>query len=246
MKKHLKYLLLLFILILLSGCGATETIDVSKTGNVSEEVKVFEDNTTLIMATELSNTEYIEQLLEPYESILNSNEYAYGTYIEEYNSGVYAKKDYEEVCSFFKTSLVINKLYRNVDCTESKKYYEVVANNLLANGSEEDSYVLDNVDSLELTIKTDYKALDDNADKYKKGTYVWNLSKKDLEKDLHIKISKYKIEEVKQDDNEEFIDSSDKKKSNKTLVFVFGGIAIVLFVTIIILRKLHNRTKLDY
>lgn len=236
MKNILKISLLFILIIILSGCSATENISVANSGVTDENFKVFSNNEDYYFQED-PVSDYIDSRLSIYKEKLEQFGYNYDIYTTMDNSGVEINKTYDNICNYFNNSLFIKKLYGSVICTETENNYEIISSsNLLYNGNDSDNYLLDKFDNVSFSLKTDLYIDDQNADKVEENVYIWNFKRSNLNKAFRLKIQKGNLTGniVK------------PKKDSKTAIIVVGIIVLFLLFISFVLYIKNKKRKIDY
>ena len=210
-----KKIILLFSLILLTGCSAEYNLTIVN-DSYKEELNVdnvkIDNISDLILPLYYDIDEYDVDRVKPgddgfYNAKLDKNSYSL------FNTFNYS--------SFIKSTL-LNSCYDRVDVIKnSKKIY------LSTVGSFKcyDNY---NVDDIKVNIISKYKLVDSNADSVNNNVYSWNINKNNLDKGIYIEfVLPKKSEKMKK----KFID-------NNFYLFLFqSSLILFLFVIIMVIKK---------
>ncbi len=240
--KKLELVVLILTVIMLSGCTVRSTITVRPDKTVTEEVKVLDDNENYTGT--YSIREQISSTLEQYSGVLDFRKYSHDYEIGDKKSGAKIKKDYDNICSYFKDTAFNQYVYKSIDCTEDDYYYEI------RNKTEYIPYCEEcsdwpRLDEVTLTIKLPVKAEASNADSVNNNEYIWNFGKDAPDnKELYLKISKTALEEKQtQLENEE-----NTKKNINIVITVLVVLAVTVIIGLIglVLYKKYQRTKIEY
>lgn len=241
--KNIKKILIIFVLLILSGCTVESNITMDYTGRVKEETKL------LIPSEEISNKEeriesYVQTAINNSSKLIETRNYKYDIINDvKTNSGALLYKDYDNICDFVKNTIFSQYLYKRIDCNENDYYYEIKSITEHIDYCKEcnDWPAIENVD---LKINLPILATDNNADEVKNNTYIWKYDKAtSSDKNIYLKISKEslkknmaKIKEQKQ--------RNEHIKQSLGIIFIIIILLGLIFVSIKLYKK--YKKKSDY
>lgn len=230
-----KILLSIILLLLMTGCTATYEIKISN-GKISESLTVLESkDRSKEKVDEIGNTfEMYAKKYEVQNKIITSFYY------------LYSDQGCVENCSYYKNEYIDNE--ENIGYSLSNTFsFEEYKDSTLANellpgfSSEYDGRYLkisggnswnfingyNNLDKITINIETDYKVTSTNG-KRVNNTYQWNVYRGNTEglKEMYI-----------------VIDTKEPIKENKSSLFSYIIIVIVLIAVILIGIFLSNKNK---
>ena len=239
MTNKIKYFLIIFMLIFLSGCSIKTSV-VLNNNSAKEKIEIYDDNENYYFQEEPITT-YIKNVLYDYEYDLVQEGYDSDVFTGMYTSGVNIQKDYDGICSYFKSSEVLKRLYNEISCTKRGKTIYVQTSELLVNGDTDDGYLLDNFDNISFSITTPLKIKSNNADKISKDEYTWNIAK-NVDKNIKIIIKQTRKSSL----NNNSIIRANSKTNIKPFIII-GTIMILVTAVIITLSVINYRkNKIDY
>lgn len=211
-----KIVLLLPLLLLITGCGSTYEIEFTQDDTIKDTISIFEDNDKVERFTKKDEDDFLNKLLdfergyEHYKRELYTTEditgykYTYDFTYEEYDAMSQLRKCYEDL-----TLKVID------DKIELKTKGEF----LCATYHKEMPY-------MEITIKSDYKIEDSNANTQDSNTATWKITKNNY-KNTPIEITLDKTD----------INEEEEKE------FPIKNIIIIVLFLIALIYILKNRKK---
>lgn len=227
-----KIILVLFVLILLSGCTSTSNVIVSEEGKVTEEVILSENKSNFPSDSYVKNM--IDNYLQLYEEDMEG--YNYEDISDKNYLKVRLSKKFDNICSYFNDSSFVKKALSNVSCKKVNNTYEIKAdvNSLSCEGDCLEGPLVDNIDFF---LKLPNSAILENADEVENNTYAWHISGNDLN-NINLIINNPNIEKV-----------HNKQESNKNIyiiicVIIFIIILILLFI--IYLVKKYKKNRFEY
>ena len=227
-----KIILVLFVLILLSGCTSTSNVIVSEEGKVTEEVILSENKSNFPSDSYVKNM--IDNYLQLYEEDMEG--YNYEDISDKNYLKVRLSKKFDNICSYFNDSSFVKKALSNVSCKKVNNTYEIKAdvNSLSCEGDCLEGPLVDNIDFF---LKLPNSAILENADEVENNTYAWHISGNDLN-NINLIIDNPNIEKV-----------HNKQESNKNIYIIIGVIIfiiILILLFIIYLVKKYKKNRFEY
>ncbi len=214
----LKELIIIIILVICSGCNAEYRIEFN-----DEKIK---ENLDVTVPKKMS----IEDYKNSYEntiSVMGKNKF-YNFDITEKNNNVTLNYNYEFTTESFNSSYIADNCFETFKfLTNDENYY------FIGQGSFKCLYFrYDELDSLNITIQTNHKLVETNADEIKDDEYIWHINQNNYNnKTISLVVSK---EIVKQ----KFII---KYKEIITILLVVSAAFALAFIIIFINHKRVNR-----
>lgn len=237
-----KKLLLLFILIILSGCSVTSNISINENYNVEESTRISFDNSLAV--NYYSPKEYANEYIEYYLSAIKLKNYEYSLEEGSETSSVDFTKTSNDICKSINENLFSNHLYKTIKCSEDEEYFIIdsVGEQSISKPLSMKTF---NAENVVINVKLPVLAEENNADIVNDKTYTWEFNKStSSDKSIHLKISKTKVEE-----NYKNVKKQEDKKNNGSII----GIIIFIIILIIglllvanILYKKYKENKLEY
>lgn len=214
MKKYL----LLFALLLLTGCSATYNLDIDS-GNFTEKLDIdgasVNSISDLILPLDYDIDEYTIDDVKP------GDEGFYGAKIKDNGYSLFHTFKYDD----YVNSTILNSCYDKVDAKFNDDDFYI---STVGKFSCFESY--DDLDNVTIKIRSQYKLVSTNADKVDGFNYIWNISRNDTDKGIYIEL-----------------DTTNRKKSimdfirdNNVMVFIIQFVLISLLVLIILFIKRQN------
>lgn len=178
--KKLKIILLLFVVILLSGCSGTYNI------KINEDLSVKE-NIDLTIPNENDSYEKTVELFEK-NNIPKDN---YDVIASDNNVKITYNEDYESIEDYLLNSKLYKNLFNNINFENDKKEIKLsTSSKLKLDGNTSDNIVDDyNISLLQINVETPYKVVENNADTVSDNIYSWVLNKDTTSKDINLIIN---------------------------------------------------------
>lgn len=212
MKK--KYLLLLLIIFLLTGCKVDYKININKDLTVVEEIKMTGTEEFFKLYNKTSKTNVLKMLLEEDENVKllieNGYEYELKEGKEPY---VIATKKYSSLEEYQKNTIFKNQIFEDINISKSGKKYHFETGEFIPNDEEEQGRYF--IRDLTVNVSS-YYMLDGNYET----------------KDDKNNILKYKLKDTSQDFNVNFSVNTLFRHIPNFKIYVFAfifGIALFFF-----------------
>lgn len=240
--KKIKYILIVFCILLLTGCTVKSNITVNYDGKVSEEVYLLNTNETF-ESDRYSFEKVVDMMIKPYQNVINFKKYSYNYEKGSNLSGAKIYKDYDNLCSYFSNSAFNQYVYKYISCKENNYYIEI------QNATPYIPYCSQcaewpELDDVELKIKLPISAEEQNADEVDKTTYIWRYDKDTKDKNFYLKINKNSLKESE----EKYKKKKNIEKFAKRIltIIVIGLVIFAIFVIYKFLKKKYNENSFDY
>lgn len=211
-----KIVLLLPLLLLVTGCGSTYEIEFTQDDTIKDTISIFEDNDKVERFSKKDEEDFLNKLLdfergyEHYKRELYTTEditgykYTYDFTYEEYDAMSQLRKCYEDL---------------TLNVTDDKIELKTKGEFLCATYHNEMPY-------MEITIKSDYKIEDSNANTQDSNKATWKITKNNYKK-TPIEITFDKNSVIEEEEKE----------------FPIKNIIIIALFIIAVIYILKNRKK---
>ncbi|MGN0966624.1 MAG: hypothetical protein ACI4OP_03410 [Candidatus Coprovivens sp.] len=211
-----KIVLLLPLLLLITGCGSTYEIEFTQNNTIKDTISIFEDSDKVERFSKKDEEDFLNKLLdfergyEHYKRELYTTEditgykYTYDFTYEEYDAMSQLRKCYEDL---------------TLNVTDDKIELKTKGEFLCATYHNEMPY-------MEITIKSDYKIEDSNANTQNSNTATWKITKNNY-KNTPIEITFDKNDVIEEEEKE----------------FPIKNIIIIALFIIALIYILKNRKK---
>lgn len=236
--KRVKYLVLISLLIILTGCSPTVNITIKDNYKIEEQVLFEYDN---IYEDHDSNDDYINTYLNYYNNLLKSKGYKVQYNLKDKTTEVEIFRNSESFCDTLNSSLLTHHLYDNFRCEEDSEriILESIGNQALSKTQKEREFGFNN---LTVNIKLPLKAVESNADKVKGKVYTWEFDENTLpDKSIKLVLNKSKMEL-----NKKTADFGEKNKNNILIISVSVIFIVLIVIAIRNLYKKYQETHDEY
>lgn len=164
-----KYILLVLILILCSGCEINYNLDIDEK-NIKENIKFNVTEQDYNKYNDNQEEKLTEDLYEVFEEqhipvFINDYSTFHKKISNKINNGLDLEYSYDYDYINFSKSYLINNCFENYVVLNEKDYYYIKAY-----GSFSCYY-----DKTNIKINTKYKVISNNADSVENGTYIWKI-----------------------------------------------------------------------
>lgn len=221
--KRMKLLVLLFIVIILTGCDVNYDLLVTDNKKVLETVTFVGDNQSILKGNDSVNV-YIDNQIKAYKGLDIFERYGFTKQIGEANSSMTMKRTYQTLKEYadsplfkqlFETASVITNSETSSFTTIGSYYYA----SLFGEGGKDPSYT---INLIKVRIKFYNEMVECNADikNTKSNIYEWHITSSNIDKSISFKINNNKRYDVMIMD---FI-------SNNILNFIVIGVVIAIII----------------
>ena len=232
--RKIKIFIMLFMILILSGCTVEYNIDFKINHKMNEEIIITEKK-EFFDKVNYSASEVVEGKLYSYDNIIRKNKFSTKTNIKDGNAEVTLSSNNKSV-NEFASFVLFQNLFIGVKVDENKETYSLTTtgyNNDIFVDSEDISDGV-SVDKININIKFENKVLETNADKVdkKNNIYTWTVDKDTKDKSIYFKLENVDKQKTKNNKKENI--QFDFKK------IVMIGIILIIIVGIIYLSKKNN------
>lgn len=226
--KNIKYLFLLLLVILFTGCTVNYDLNIDDDLSVTERVEAIEKENTIKTNTGMKSNKAVDYLynifkrdgIEPSISSRVEKDRVIATasashkslekYVANFNSDIFKRAKLSKSGTLYSLSFNQNKKLSSMDST-APIYDNVIIN-----------------------ITVPFKVIEHNADKTYKNTYTWNIRKDEELRKIKIKF------DTSQKDNSKIFDLGVFKINVKYNVLLFSAILLIV-ATIVIVVYINNK-----
>ncbi len=177
--KKIKILLLLFVIILFTGCTGKYDIKINDDLSVDENLYL-----------ELKEGNY-EKTVNIFEKNQISKEH-YSVFMSSDSVIIKYKDNFKSIEDYILSSKIYHQLIDEIQYTKNNDYIDIYVNEKLKLKSDIDLTLVGNsndIESLDVNIELPFKVLNSNSDSIKNNKYSWKISNKDLSKKIFIQFN---------------------------------------------------------
>lgn len=178
MKKIIKYILIIFILILLTGCSGNYNVIINSDLSVNEELELTIDN------------EYgqYQKTLSIFEKN-NIDKDNYDVNVEDDEIKIKYNEKFNSIEEYISNSKVYKQLINNIQLNRNNDYIDIYVDENLKiknkytniNGTN-----LVDLDVIQVNITNPFKVVLTNADMINDNVYTWSITKEDTRKKIQM------------------------------------------------------------
>jgi len=178
--KKIKYLLLIIIVLLFSGCSGNYDLTLNKDLSVSEELDIY-----VINKSDAYDRTY--QLLEE-AGISEDN---YDIVVIDDKIRITYKQEYESFEDYYLSSNLYKMFFENIEYKKDNKGLSINTESIFKLNDENNHNIINsyNIEDFNINIKSPFKVNKSNADVVKDNTYTWTLNSNDNYKKISIDYS---------------------------------------------------------
>ena len=178
--KKIKYLVLIIIVLLFTGCSGNYNLNFNNDLSVSEELEVFIDNTS-------DNYERTLSLFD--KANIDEDDYEVNAVSDEVK--ITYKKDYSSFEEYYLDSILYKILFRDMSYTKNNIGMNINAKSILKLDDTDNQNIINSydIDDFKINIKVPFIVKKNNADIVKEDTYTWTLDNDDTYKEIELDYS---------------------------------------------------------
>ena len=219
-----KFSLLILLCLILTGCKATNVLNINEDLSVEESIVGLEDEEFYKKYYNSSKDRVIEFSTVFYEDYLKKYDYKKEKIVEDDYTGQKVSTKFDTLENYFSSSEAYKQFYNEWKHEIKDGIVTIeLKDKLEKNGNCYDRYIIDECD---VSVILPFKVIGHNADKYDKttNTYTWNINI-DEPKDIYI----------------EFDTNLLKKESTMYIIYIIGALLIIAAITFIIIYFKKNK-----
>lgn len=216
--KKVKYILMLFIIILLSGCSGTYNLTINKDFSVNENLKLKVDR----------NDETYDRTINLFKNNKISKK-KYKVSVTKKNVEIKYNEKYNSIEEYILNSKLYHQFFDRIDYTYKDGKLKISGNSLLylQKNSSENIINDNNISLIQININSPFYVEQSNADSTNDKTLTWNLDKETRNKDVNM------------------ILNVEKSRNNIREVLLLGSlITIILGSVIVLILRFYNSKKI--
>jgi hypothetical protein len=178
--KKIKYLLLIIIVLLFSGCSGNYDLTLNKDLTVDEKLDLYVLNKSDVY-------ERTYQMLE--EAGISEDDYNI-VIIDDKMRITYNQK-YDSFEDYYLNSNLYRVLFEGIEYSKDNKGMSISASSVLKLDDEGNHNIINSYEfeDLKINIKSPFKVNKSNADEIKDNTYTWNLNSNDTYMNIRVDYS---------------------------------------------------------
>lgn len=184
--KKIKYILIILIVLLFSGCSGSYNLTFNKDLSITEELNInIEDKDNAY-----EKTHYLFE-----QANIDSDKY--DIVIIDDQVRIKYKEKYSSFERYYLNSKLYKVLFENIEFKKDNVGMTIKTNSNLKLDDKDNQNIINSYDisNLKINMIVPFSVNNNNADSVKGNTYTWNLDSKDTYKDINIDFS-YKQDNV--------------------------------------------------
>lgn len=178
--KKIKYILLVLIVLLFTGCSGSYNLKFDKDLSVTEELNVVIEDKDDAYDKTYAIFEQANISEDKYEIVIIDDEVR-----------IKYKEKYDTFEKYYLNSKLYKMLFENLEYKKNNKGISIDAKGNLKLDDYDNPDIINSYDisDLKINITSPFGVNDSNADSIKENTYTWNLNSKDTYKEISIDFS---------------------------------------------------------
>ena len=176
--KKIKYILLILIVFILTGCSGNYNLTFNKDLTINEELNILIDNSNNAYERTLDLLKKAEIDPDKYEIMIDKDK---------------VKIVYKETYSSFENYYLNSKLYRslfeNIEYEKDNTGLSINTNSRLKLNDKNNQNIINSydIDNFKINVSIPFNVTDNNADSIKDNTYTWELNNSDTYKEINVR-----------------------------------------------------------
>ena len=177
MKKNFKYLILILLLFVCSGCSGNYNLNIKPDLSIEENLELTIENKGDLYQKTLDIFEENDIKRDNYNVNISGDEI-----IVEY------KDTFSSIEDYILNSKVYPQLFNKVEYNKTKKYIDLYTSDNIKSNNEynKNGTNLTDFDVIQVNINNPYKVNDTDAEMINDNTYTWSIKKDDMNKTIHM------------------------------------------------------------
>lgn len=168
----MKKILILFCILLLTGCTANYNVDIDENLRVLESTKIVGSEELYSAYYKTSRNKVLKGLLEIYSTDLEKNNYEYHL-VKGENPYINLKKSYDNISNYLNNSLLFNDYFDKIDYNKNGNIIKIETIGFNPNVLDDPERFY--VNNLDIAIKCAYKVVNHNANKVDERTNTYHF-----------------------------------------------------------------------
>ena len=230
--KNKKFILLILVIILFSGCSVEYNLTVNEDLTVNEKVVASESKNVLKTRTVQDPKTAANSLYEYYKN--DGVKYKFSTVVGDADTKSYATTSYkslEDYANRFKSDIVKEANITKKDSYITIEYKQDVPLSDFASKSLI-------YDSISVNIDVPFKVTEHNADSVKGNTYTWNIEKNGELKDIKITFN------TKETNTSRRFDLGFLEINVSYTFLLIAGIAVIVLIIVLIVYSRNKKNNI--
>ena len=184
--KSKKYIIVLYLLFLTTGCDLTYRINIDENINVEEVVMLSEDYSVILTYTS-KPTEYIQKNLDDVKGYDSYKDYAIDTYNSNNNVIGRGTRKYTSLNDYKIGSVFLSEMFKDINISDNDGIISIDMIPVESFPYFEESTIYDSLlNNAYIEISLPYKVINSNADKINNRVYKWEINKEEKLKEINI------------------------------------------------------------
>lgn len=173
MKNKIKIILLIFSIILLTGCSGNYNININEDLSIDENLYLTIDNSDTAYENTLKIFDENNIDKDKYDVSINGDDI-----IIEYND------KFETIDDYIINSNIYHQLIDEITYNKTDKYIDLYTNQYLKLKEDNDIGNTNDLDVIQINVKVPFKMISNNSDIYNDDIYTWTIDKNTTQKKI--------------------------------------------------------------
>ena len=176
--KKIKYILLILIVFILTGCSGNYNLTFNKDLSINEELNILIDN---------SNNAYERTLDLLKKAEINPDKYE--IMIDKDKVKIVYKETYSSFENYYLNSKLYRSLFENIEYEKDNTGMSINTNSRFKLNDKNNQSIINayDIDNFKINLSIPFNVTENNADSIKDNTYTWDLNNSDTYKEINLK-----------------------------------------------------------
>lgn len=176
--KKIKYILLILIIFILTGCSGNYNLTFNKDLTINEELNILIDNN--------------DNTYEKTQDLFKKGEIdpdKYEIMIDKDKVKIVYKETYSSFENYYLNSKLYRSLFENIEYEKDNTGMSINTNSRLKLNDKNNQNIINSydIDDFKINVSIPFNVTENNADSIKDNTYTWDLNNSDTYKEINLK-----------------------------------------------------------
>lgn len=176
--KKIKYILLILIVFILTGCSGDYNLTFNKDLSINEELNILIDNNDNTYERTLDLLKKAEIDPDKYEIMIDKDKVK-----------IVYKETYTSFENYYLNSKLYRSLFENIEYEKDNTGMSINTKSRFKLNDKNNQSIINayDIDNFKINLSIPFNVTENNADSIKDNTYTWNLNNSDTYKEINLK-----------------------------------------------------------
>lgn len=176
--KKIKYILLILIVFILTGCSGNYNLTFNKDLSINEELNILIDNSNNAYERTLDLLKKAEIDPDKYEIMIDKDKVK-----------IVYKETYTSFENYYLNSKLYRSLFENIEYEKDNTGMSINTKSRFKLNDKNNQSIINayDIDNFKINLSIPFNVTENNADSIKDNTYTWDLNNSDTYKEINLK-----------------------------------------------------------